>query len=175
MRARRIPTRWALFARDTGGTAAAEMALILPIVAFITLNVVDVANFAYSKMQVDIAAQQAVGIVRVKCTNAATLNAGTCGTTYASAMQSAAESTTLGANVTLSGTPTEGLYCAQASGSLVSTTAADCSGVVTGSTAKPGSYISATYSYAYSSIFPGASVASLISSPIQATAWMRLK
>lgn len=169
------------FLRNRSGTAAAEMALIFPVVGFITLNVVDFATFAYSKMQVDLAAEQAVGVARVKCTDEATLDEGTCGTTFSAQIASAAQQTTLGADVTLVGSPSESFYCADEAGvlTLVATPPSappdDCSGVVTGSTTAPGSYISATTSYTYTPIFPGVSIASYLSTAITSTAWMRLQ
>ena len=171
--------------RNRSGTAAAEMALIFPVVGFITLNVVDFATFAYSKMQVDLAAEQAVGFARATCIkeeNEAVLEAGTCGTTYSAEIASAAQQTTLGTDVTLVGTPGEKYYCANDSGELKETDEApptpppaDCSGIVTGSTTAPGSYISATISYTYTPIFPGVSIASYLSTAITSTAWMRLQ
>lgn len=156
------------------------MALVFPMVGFIMLNVVDLAVFTYSKMQVELAAEQAVGIARASCTDAAKLSAGTCGTTYSTQITAAAQQTTLGTDVTLSGTPAEKYYCADANGTLVlvatppSAPPANCSAVVSGSTAKPGSYISATTAFTYTPIFPGVSVVSYLTTSIQSTAWMRL-
>lgn len=167
-----------LFLRDTRGTAAAEMALVFPIVGFIALNVVDLAVFTYSKMQVELAAQQAAGIARSLCTNPSGAN---CGTTYSAQISTAAQQTTLGGQVALVGDPAEKYYCADTNGTLVlvatppSAPPATCSAVVSGSTARPGSYISVTTSFTYSPIFPGASVVSYLSTSIQSTAWMRLQ
>lgn len=179
MSAPRIRPRWARrFLADTRAVAAAEMALVLPIVGFITLNIVDLATYMYSKMQVDLAAQQAVGTARSLCTNPSAAN---CGATYAANMRAAAQKTTLGTSVTLVGTLAEKYYCANASGTLVlvatppTAPPATCASVLSGSTAKPGSYISTVSSYTYSPIFPGVSVASYLSSPVQSTAWMRLQ
>lgn len=169
------------FLRSTRGTAAAEMALVFPIVGFILLNVVDFSVFAYSKMQVELAAEQAVGFARVKCIEAAKLDAGTCGTNYKNDMLAAAQRTTLGTGVTLAADPQEKFYCADSGGTLVlvatppTAAPADCSAVVAGSTAKPGSYITAQTQYTYSPIFPGVSVATVLPTLIQSTAWMRLK
>lgn len=156
------------------------MALILPGIAFIILNVVDLSMYMYAKMQVDLAAHEAVGAARVLCNTAAKLPATTnCGGTLTSTMTAAAQSTTLGTTVTLSNT-LELPYCASAAGTLVvagtlATPSADCSAVVGGSTATPGDYISTTASYAFTPVFPGASIASALTSPIQRTSWMRLK
>ena len=167
--------------RDCSGTAAAEMALILPAIAFILLNVVDLSMYIYTKMQVDLAAHEAVGSARVLCDLAtelpATIN---CGGTLTSTMLAAAQSTTLGSNVTVASTA-EKFYCANASGVLVEVAAANatppanCAATVSGSTSAPGIYINTTASYTFSPVFPGASVASALSSPITRTAWLRLK
>lgn len=179
MSAPRIRLRWARrFLADTRAVAAGEMALVLPIVGFITLNIVDLATYMYSKMQVDLAAEQAAGAVRKLCLDTP---ASSCGTTYATQMTAAAQKTTLGNRVTLVGTPTEKYYCADASGNLVlvatppTAPPATCTSVVSGSTAKPGSYIKAVSSYTYAPIFPGVSVASYLSTPVQSAAWMRLQ
>lgn len=157
------------------------MALVLPGIAFIFLNVADLSFYIFSKMQVDLAAHEAVGAARVLCDTSAKLPATTnCGGTLTSTMLSAARSTTLGNNVTL-GTPTEAYYCATSAGVLNqvaavgATVPANCSATVAGSTAKPGDYISVTGSYSFSPIFPGASVAAVLPATITRTAWLRLK
>lgn len=169
------------FLHNSRAAAAAEMALILPGIAFVLLNVVDLSTYIYAKMQVDIAAHEAVGAARVLCDTAAELPATVnCGGTLSSTMTSAAQTTTLGTNVTLSSTG-EGYYCATAAGELTLRAAAnavppaDCSLTVTGSTSAPGIYLRTTASYPYSPVFPGASVASLLTTPITRVAWIRLK
>lgn len=168
------------FLSDASGAAAAEMALIIPGVAFILLNVVDLSFYIFTRMQLDLAAQAAVGAARDLCDTAAELPATTnCGGTLTSTMTAAAQSTTLGTNVTI-GAPTENHYCANTSGELIvagslDAPSTDCSAVVSGSTAAPGDYISVTASYTFTPLFPGASVASHLTSPIQRTAWLRLK
>lgn len=178
MTAPRHPGWLRRFGGDTRAMAAAEMALVFPVVGFITVNVVDLGTYMYSKMQVDIAAQQAAGTVRSLCTNPSAAN---CGSTYLTQMQSAAQQTTLGTAVNLVGSPTESYYCANASGTLVlvatppSTPPTTCAATVSGSTSRPGSYIGTTTTYTYAAVFPGFSVASYLSTPIQSTAWIRLQ
>ncbi|HEY0957661.1 MAG TPA: TadE/TadG family type IV pilus assembly protein [Novosphingobium sp.] len=169
------------FWTDRRASAATEMALVLPGIAFILLNVVDLGVYIYTRMQVDLAAQEAVGAARVLCDTTAELPATTnCGGTLSSTMTSAAQNTTLGSNVTL-GSPSEAYYCANSSGTLVQVAAtnatppANCSATLSGSTSKPGDYISVTASYNFTPVFPGASVASLMPATIQRTAWMRLQ
>jgi len=163
---------------DTRGVAASEMVLVLPMVAFITLNVVDLATYMYSKMQVDLAAQQAVGVVRQLCTATPAPPGSSCNAEYSTQMTDAAQKTALGAAVTLVGARTkEDRYCADTDGKLELAGASDrdCSGAIAGSTAAPGTYLSVQSSYAFSSVFPQASIASLLGSPITSTAWIRLK
>jgi Flp pilus assembly protein TadG len=169
------------FLGDCRATAAAEMALIVPAIAFIGLNVADMSVYLYTKMQVDLAGHEAVGAARVLCATGAQLPAKqNCGVSLDSTMLSAAQSTTLGTNVTL-GTSSEAFYCATTGAVLTQVAAynatppADCSGTVATSTAKPGDYISVTASYPFTSIFPGASIAASLPATITRTAWMRLK
>jgi hypothetical protein len=95
-------------------------------------------------------------------------------------MEGAAQATSLGSDVTLN-TASAAWYCADAGSELVnvaaieSTPPADCSGVLSGSTARPGEYISVTASYTFSPIFAATSVAALLPSNIQRTAWIRMQ
>lgn len=169
------------FIHDTRAAAAAEMALVLPAVAFILLNVADLGIYIFTKMQVDLAANEAVGAARVLCDTAAKLPAKqNCGSTLDSTMLAAAQTTSLGSSVTL-GTSTEAYYCSTASSDLTQVAAYNgtppttCTGTIAGSAAKPGDYISVTASYAFSSLFPGASVAARLPATIARTAWLRLQ
>ena len=165
--------------RDDRASAAAEMALILPAVAFVLLNVVDFSVYVYTRMQVDLAAQEAVGVARTvsyenEC-EAPVLSHANC-SALEDDMEAAAESTSLGASVSIGGT-LEDRYCATSGGELVAVddSAADCSGTLTGSTAVPGYYISTTATYGFSPVFPGASVASVLPATIARTAFMRVQ
>jgi len=182
--------RWLhAFMRSASGAAAAEMALIFPIFGYVGINVVDLGTYTFAKMETDLAAQEAVGTVRDLCYNSALLPAtnpsGHCDAALTSKMLAAAQSTSLGSAVTLN-TPTEAYYCATAAGALgtppgtpvaavTATPPTTCSGTVTGSTSAPGDYIYVTASYTYVSVFPGATIASLLPSSITRTAWMRLQ
>jgi len=177
--------RWLhAFMRSASGAAAAEMALIFPIFGYVGINVVDLGTYTFAKMETDLAAQEAVGTVRDLCYNSALLPAtnpsGHCDAALTSKMLAAAQSTSLGAAVTLN-TPTEGYYCATTAGALTlvaavtATPPATCTATVTGSTSAPGDYISVTASYTYVSVFPNATVSSLLPSSITRTAWMRLQ
>lgn len=174
-----MPMRRFIF--DTRAAAAAEMALVLPALAFIFLNVADLGMYIFTKMQVDLAANEAVGAARVLCDTSAKLPAKqNCGSTLDSTMLAAAQTTSLGTNLTL-GASTEAFYCSTSSSALTQVAAYNgtppttCSGTIAGSTAKPGDYISVTASYTFSPLFPGASVAATLPGTISRTAWLRLQ
>jgi Flp pilus assembly protein TadG len=165
--------------RDDRASAAAELALILPAVAFILLNVVDFSVYLYTRMQVDLAAQEAVGIARTvsyenEC-EAPVLSDVKCAS-LEDDMAAAAQSTSLGNSVSIDGT-LEDRYCATSGGELVTVddSDADCSGTLAGSTAVPGYYISTTAAFDFSPVFPGASVASVLPPTITRTAFMRIQ
>lgn len=174
------------YLQDSRAAAAAEMALIMPGIAFVLLNVVDVSSYIWKRMQLDMAAHEAVGAARVLCDTEAKLPA-TVGTNcpgYDTTMSSAAQATSsLGTDVSIAGTA-EAYYCAdEVDGERVLFKVAEvneavpdtCEDYETDSTSKPGLYISTTASYSYAPVFPGASVASLLTTPITRTAWLRLQ
>lgn len=169
------------------GVAAVEMALVLPILAFIVLNITDFAIYAYSRMQVDLAAQAAVGAARALCNTSAAnrqLPAKQNCAGLDSAIVAAAQTTSLGSSVSLTGTSgnhsTEGYYCADSSSALQlvaaynATPPATCAGTYAGSTVAPGDYISVTATYTYTPLFPGATVGSLLTPVIARNAWLGL-
>jgi hypothetical protein len=168
------------FLADTRAVAAAEMALILPIVSVLFLNVADATTYIYSRMQVDLAAQEAVGLARARCDTAAKLPSTVNCTGLQAAMQAAAQATSLGASVTIN-TATAAWYCSNAGSDLMqvatitSARPANCSTTLTGSTAVPGEYLSVTASYTFTPIFAAASIASSLPSNIQRTAWIRMQ
>lgn len=167
--------------KDRRGVISAEMALIMPGIAYVLLNVVDLSMYIYTRMQLDLAAHEAVGAARVLCDTAAKLPAKqNCGSTLDATMLAAARTTSLGSTVTL-GTSSEAYYCADSSAVLQQVAAysatppANCSGTISGSTAVPGDYISVTASRTYTPLFPGASIAAMLPTTMTRTAWMRLK
>jgi Flp pilus assembly protein TadG len=180
-----------LFAINTEGSAAAEFALVLPLLAYLFLNVADFSLYVWSKMQVDLAAQEAVGAARALCdksTAAQGLPALSNCTAVATKMNAAAQTTSLATSVTVLATDIkEGWYCANSTGTLTRVDAdpmpatppnPTCTGTIAGSTATPGDYISAKATHTFSSMFPGASIVSLVpalNAPITSTAWMRLQ
>jgi len=91
------------------------------------------------------------------------------------------QSTSLGAHVTqIAGSPSEGWYCVNSTGSLqymaavTATEPSDCSAAGVQSNS-PGDYIEVQVTYTWTPIFPGLSVASKLSHTITSNAFMRLQ
>jgi Flp pilus assembly protein TadG len=184
---RRAPQRCLrrALADDCRGSVAVEFALITGALALIAFNVVDLGVYVYTRMQLELAAEAAVGYARATCNTSAKLPAtyptNHCSSTLQADMQTAAQhNSTLGTAVTL-GTLTENYYCANSTtgalavaGSL-SSPSANCSAAVSGSTTAPGLYINVRANYTYSPMFPNLTVTSALPSAMGKTAWMRLK
>src|SRR5689334_4818626 len=84
---------------DRSGAAAAEFALVLTLLAIPVLNVVDLALYAWDKMQLDNAAQMAARAAWVTCDSGTKLPALTNCTNLATAAAAAAHSSSLGSSV----------------------------------------------------------------------------
>jgi len=163
------------FRRDESGAAAAEFAVVLTLLAIPILNVVDLGNYVYQRMELDNATQvgaQAVwaAVGGSNCNTPVTVgnNCPNLSTIISTAMQS----TPLGTKVSLIST-SENYYCVNSSGALV----------VTGSlSSRPtcsdgqlaGDYVLVTADCTYTAVFTGVSVVSLLTNPIARTAWTRL-
>ena len=177
----------ARFSRNTRGVAATEFVLWLTVLVLPLLNVVDLSMYMYQRMQVEAAAQAAVQAAWNACNTSALLPTKNC-TGVLTTMQTAAQGTSLGANIALTAANvTEGYYCSNGSGALVlvgtagSTTTLPtkpnpftCATSGGGSSKAPGDYLQATTSYTYSPLFPYASIVSLLNTTVTKTAWMRL-
>jgi len=187
MAPRKCPKRrsfgWTRYYAEQSGAAAAEFALVLTLLTIPLLNVMDLATYAWARMQLDNAAQVATQAAWATCDTSAKLPATP--NVYANcpampaAVTSAVQSTRFGANVTITAT-TENYYCVNTStntlvtvGTFPGTKPADCSSVGSASD-KPGDYVIITASYTFTPLFPAVSVASLLTTPITRTAWMRL-
>jgi Flp pilus assembly protein TadG len=170
---------------DAKGAAAAEFALILMLLLIPLLNAVDLATYAWKRMLVDNAAQVAAQAAWATCS--ASVNLPATPNSYANcpdmpgAVTMAARSTALGTGVTVTST-TENYYCVKTAtsqlgtvGTFPGTKPANCGGAAGGLTAdRPGDYVLITVSYTYVPVFSAVSVASLLTTPIVRTAWMRL-
>lgn len=160
------------------GAAAAEFALVLTLMAVPLLNVFDIGSYVYDRMELDNAAQAAVQTAWGQCAATgkvpATVN-NNC-SNLSAAMTTSARTTPLGADVTI--TSISEKYCCPGVGTVTcsgaglgpvaTTTPAACS-----SGQQPGDYIFITASYTYTA-HSGLSIASLLTTPIVRTAWMRL-
>ncbi len=184
------------FWRDTRGAAAVEMALVTAVLALPVLNVVDLGVYAYQTMQVSNAAETGGQAAWTTCNTAALWPATTkCANLSSTVSTSINNNPSTGTDLSLqSSYPTlvEGYYCADTTGALVqvpgSTTGTvssptaslggntNCSKVTNAAspTSPPGDYVHITVSYAFTSLMPGFSVASLLPSPITSSAWVRL-
>jgi len=171
------------FRREQRGAAAVEFALVITLLTIPVLNVVDLAQYAWDRMQVDNAAQMAVQAAWATCKLAGNLPATP--NTYANctgmpaAVTMALQSTSLGANVTLTST-TENYYCINTTtnalvtvGNFPSSKPANC-GAVGSNKDTPGDYVVITASYTFTPIFKAVSIANALPSPITRTAWTRL-
>src|SRR5438445_5998787 len=174
---------WRRYRSEQKGAAAVEFALILTLLTVPILNVVDLAVYSWDKMQVDNADQVAVQAAWATCDDSSKIPAtpssyATC-PLMAAAVTMAAQSTSLGTGVTVTGTA-ENYYCVNTStnvlvtvGSFPATKPADCSSVGSASD-KPGDYVLITVSYTYAPVFSAVSIASTLATPIVRQAWMRL-
>lgn len=185
MRARRpLP-----FLRDTRGAAAVEFVLWLAILIVPVLSAVDLGVYAFQRMQLDSAGQAGAQAAWHLCDSSAKLPATQNCTGLTTAVLTAAQATSLGTQVTVApGYPLEGYFCTSDSQALLPAGTgmtwtvgetppakpANCAAVVSGSKTAPGDYIQVKVSYAYTPVFPAVSVASLLTTPIVRTAWVRL-
>src|SRR5579863_9586669 len=101
------------FGRDARGVAGVEFAFIAMFVLGAIINVVDVANYAFLRLQVDAAAQAGAQIAWTKCYDVTTMLPATQNCAALNdALTAAIQGTSLGSQVTLSQSPpAEAYYC----------------------------------------------------------------
>src|SRR4051794_4469814 len=163
---------------DQRGVAAVEFGLFAIFLSLALVNVADVSIYIYQRMQAENATQVAVQAAWKAC-DPSQLPATTNCAGLTTAIQNAIQSTSLGSRVTLvAGSPAEGYYCVNSSNALqyvsdVSSKPADCTAAGTPAL-KPGDYIQVQTTFTYTPLFPGLSVASTFTTPINRTAMMRL-
>jgi Flp pilus assembly protein TadG len=163
---------------DRRGVAAIEFGIFALMLSLGLANVADVSIYIYQRMQVENATQSAAQAAWKTC-DATQLPATTSCAGLTTAVQNAVKSSSLGTDVTLvSGSPSEGYYCVNASNVLqrvsdVSAKPADCTAAGTPAL-QPGDYIQVQTTYTYTPLFPGLSVASGFATPIVRSALMRL-
>jgi uncharacterized membrane protein len=176
---------WRRYRRSSRGAAAAEFAIMLPLLTIPVLNAIDLGVYAYDRMELNLAAQVAAQQAWVLCAvngkvpATVTVNGKANCPGFGAAETLAAQSMTLGSSVTITST-VENYYCLNGSNQLVvvgpvtSPEPADCTSANPKSTDAPGDYVLVTASYSYSPLFAQVSVASKLTTPITQTAWMRL-
>ena len=172
---RKVRRYFGLYWKAERGAAAAEFALVLTLLTVPLVNAFDIGVYVYDRMEMDNAAQVAVQAAWAKCAPGGYIPAtvgGYC-VDLSTAMTNAIKSTPLGTGVTITSTTED--YCCPGSGAL------SCQGSVSNTTPTncsngqaPGDYIFITASYTYSPIYSGISIASVLTTPIVRTAWMRL-
>ena len=180
-KARTLVVKITAMRSDQRGASAIEFALFAGMLCFGLLNTADISIYIYKRMQVENATEMSVQAAWKACDPSqsqlpATVNC----PGLTTAITRAAQSTTLGTNVTIqTGSPTEAYYCLNSSGALqnvgavTSPAPADCT--VTGlPSQQPADYIRVTTTYSYAPIFPGVTVASAFTTPIVRTGMMRL-
>jgi Flp pilus assembly protein TadG len=167
------------FAVNARGAAAAEFALVLGFLLIPLVNAMDFGIYVYQAMELNDAAQSAAEAALVTCSNQKRLPATINCPGLSNAATTAAQSTSLGASVTISSTA-ENYYCVNSAGVLVTvgtfpdSKPADCSSAIPGSKDTPGDYVLITASFAYQPLFTAVSLATLFKTPITQTVWMRL-
>jgi len=142
-----------------------EFALVSPILLIIMLNAVDYSFLAWSRMEVDNAAEMGAQAAYTTCSPGAMPATGNCATLN-SIVTAAAQSTSLGTAVTVvGGAPTETYYCTitgntlYSVGSSPSAMPANCSSAGAGYVANvPGDYVAVSVSYTYQPLFAGLSL-----------------
>jgi Flp pilus assembly protein TadG len=173
--ARKTVAAWA----DQRGVAAIEFGIFSVFLFALLANVTDVSIYIYQRMQVETATEVAAQQALKTCGSGSTLPATINCANLLSAVQTAVQSTSLGAAITLqNGSPSEGYYCVNTSNALqfvstVTSKPADCTAAGTPAL-QPGDYIQIQTTFTYKSLFSGLSVASAFPSPITRTAMMRL-
>jgi Flp pilus assembly protein TadG len=185
------------FSAETSGAAAVEFVIWLTILIVPLLSAVDVALYAFQRMQVQLAAQAGVQYVFHNCDpnkgGVPAFDSTKCSNLTLANITKAAQSTSLGSDVSLAasggvGAVQEGYACTKANNTLiwvgtVSTaigtaptkpTPFTCVAAINPSTASPGDYVAVSVSYAYAPAFSPLSIGSVLTTPITETAFMRI-
>jgi Flp pilus assembly protein TadG len=167
-------------AGDRQGAATIEVALTSLFMVYSVMNVADISIYAYTRMQVQNAAQMGAQAVYEACGSNDLPATSECADINAAVLRGI-QSTALGNRVTLkSGSPTEGWYCINASNALQYMSAynskpTDCSGAGMAGL-QPGDYIKVETQYTFSPLFPtNTTVGSLLNTRMSASALVRLE
>lgn len=154
--------------------------MIATVLVVSALNVIDLAVYAFRRIQVEMAAEAGAQAVHRLCGPAQLPVSTNCPNYTAANITSAVQSTSLGGAVTLqAGSPAEAYYCVDSSSRLQfranvgGTNSLDCS--TYGSSEAPGDYVRVAVTYTYTPLFSSApvTVAGLLAGPVTRTAWYR--
>jgi hypothetical protein len=137
------------------------MAIWLIVLVPAMLNAFDLGTYIFQQMQVRHAAQMAVQAAFTTCSQQGYTSVSTQCSGFSSAVSNASQGTSLGASVSASSS--EGDYCVSNAGALTKT---GCS--------TTGHYVLVTATYTYAPLFSNVSMASLLSSTISQTSWIRM-
>ena len=164
---------------DTRANATVEFAFVGMTLILMVMNAVDFGYYFYTRMQVENAAMMGSQAALNACTDQQLPATSNCAG-VSTAISNGIQTTSLGTAVTLvSGSPSEGYYCINGSGSLqsvgtLSSKPANCSAAGE-SALQPGDYLLVQVSYNYSSLFPGLSAVGVLGiNSITATSWVRM-
>jgi hypothetical protein len=166
------------FGRDDRGVAAVETALVGSIFLVSLFNVIEVGRYAYTAMQVTAASQAGAQAAIVNCEPEETPVTTKCPGVTA-AIQVAAQSGSLGNDVTLDGPIEEAWYCVtsqktlQSVGSVGGTPPSDCDDVSLPS-GSPALYVRVRVVAEFEPLFPGLTFVQTFPESIQRTGWMRV-
>jgi len=165
------------FCRHDGGGAAVEMALVSTFLCTGIMNAAELARYGYNQMQLSSASEAGASAALAACDTAHLPATANC-PGLASAVNTAIQSTGLGAQVTLQGAFTEGYYCLNLNHQLQyvqgpANKPADCSSVANPS-GKPALYLSLTISYPYTAMFGPSTAVAALPQTMTRTSWMRM-
>lgn len=166
------------FRADKKATSAVEFSFFVGMLSLALVNVVDVSNYVYQRMEANNATEMAAQAALKAC-NINSLPATKNCSGLMSAVTAAVQSTSLGKKVALqSGYPAEGYYCVNSGGALqyvggIGAEPADCTAAGMPNL-QPHDYLEIKTTFAYQPILSGLSVTGLLTTPITSTSWMRL-
>jgi Flp pilus assembly protein TadG len=165
--------------RDERGLAATEGAIVLSILALASLNALELARWAYTRMQVANAAQMAVQNAYKTCDTQhlpATVNC----TGLTSAIATSLAATDLGSAIQQeTGSPSEGYYCVATTGTLtavgsLTSKAADCSSAGDAAHA-PADYLTVQVKLTYTPLASAVTIGALLPATIKGSGTMRME
>lgn len=141
------------------------------------MNSAELARYGYSQMQLSSASEAGASAALAACDTVHLPATANC-PSLSAAVNTAIQSTGLGAKVALQGSFTEGYYCLNLSHQLQyvqgpNSKPADCSSVANPS-AKPALYLSLTVTYPYTAMFGPSTVVAALPQTMTRTSWMRM-